>query len=89
MIYDNNGGYKENANELIDNIKQDSHFYVDHLLQEKFIESLEKIVGEKPKLHKVEVDWHSSDEGWYELSYTDFLFDLNDKVLFLHFGASD
>ena len=71
LIYDSRGGFKEDANELIESVKHDNHFYVDHLLQEKFIESIEKIVGKDPKLYKVEIDWHSSNEGWYELYYHD------------------
>ncbi len=89
LIYDEKGHYRKNADQLIENVKQDSRFYIDHLLQEKFIEALEKIVSENPVLYKVEVDWHISDEGWYEMYYNDIIFDLDDHILFLHFGASD
>jgi hypothetical protein len=88
-LFDEKGSPKHNYQELIDNVRLDNKFYIDHLLIDKFLDKIETIVGKEPQLYKVEVNWHISDEGWYELYCNDFLFDLGNKILFLHFGGSD
>jgi len=62
------------------------------LLQNKFLDCLEQIVGRDPQLYRVEIDWHPKDkefEGYYEGYCNDFLFDMDSHILFLHFGGSD
>ena len=59
-------------------------------LIDKFCDCLEKIVSINGQLLKVEIDWNSGEyEGFYECYENDYLFDLGDKILFLHFGSSD
>ena len=89
ILFDENGGLKQNYQDLINKVRLDGNFYIDHLLIEKFLDRIEMIIGKQPQLYKVEVNWHISDEGWYELYYNDFLFDLGNEILFLHFGGSD
>lgn len=91
-LIDERGHPKPGANELIEKVRLDNSFYIDHLLQEKFLDCLEKIVGNQPQLHRVEIDWHpigKEYEGFYEGRCDDFLFDLGSHILFLHFGSSD
>jgi hypothetical protein len=91
-IYNEKGHLKEGVEESIDKIRLDIDFHIDHLYQEKFLDSLEKIVGKTPLLYRVDIDTHPIDteyEGYYESSWNDYLFDLDTKILFLHFGSSD
>ncbi|MBO9731450.1 MAG: hypothetical protein J7623_22610 [Chitinophaga sp.] len=91
-LFDERGHYKQGAKELIEKVRLDNSFYVDHLLQQKFLDCLEQIVGSEPQLYRVEIDWQPSDkafEGYYEGYCNDFLFDMGNQVLFLHFGGSD
>ncbi len=61
-------------------------------LLNNFIDDLGKIIGENYSFYKLQVNWTTDGgkyESWYELYENDYLFDLGEKVLFLHFGASD
>ncbi|WP_163410806.1 hypothetical protein [Flavobacterium ajazii] len=92
ILFDERGHYKQGAEKLIEKIRLDDDFYIDHLLQDKFLDCLENIVGEQPRLYRVEIDWHPKEEeyeGYYEGYCNDFLFDLGNQILFLHFGGSD
>ncbi len=92
LLYDERGHYQTGALEIIEKIRTDRHFYIDHLLQEKFLDHIEKIVTKEPLLLRVEIDWQPKGkdyEGYYEGYCNDFLFDLGSNILFLHFGGSD
>jgi hypothetical protein len=91
-LFDERGHYKQGATELVEKVRLDNKFYIDHLLQEKFLDCLEQIVGNEPQLYRVDIDWQPIDkeyEGFFELYFNDFLFDLDNHILFLHFGGSD
>ncbi|WP_156120734.1 hypothetical protein [Capnocytophaga cynodegmi] len=60
-------------------------------LLDTFLSDIQKIIGDKFLFNKLKVNWDTPDgyEVWYECYENDYLFDLGDKILFLHFGGSD
>ena len=78
--------FTENEAELILN----NHNNVKRLLV-LFINDLEQLVKNNSKFYTVEVHWVNpyDYEGWYETSHNDYLFDLGEQIVFLHFGTSD
>lgn len=60
-------------------------------LLDTFLSDIQKIIGDKFSFNKLKVNWDTPDgyEVWYECYESDYLFDLGDKILFLHFGGSD
>ncbi len=73
-------------------MRKEMNFHIYHLLLYKFCDCLEQFVSKDAELIRVIINWHPKDkpyEGWYEGSSSDFLFDLGNEILFLHFGGSD
>lgn len=60
-------------------------------LLDTFLSDIQKIIGDKFLFNKLKVNWDTPDgyEVWYECYENDYLFDLGEKILFLHFGGSD
>ncbi len=53
-----------------------------------FIENIEDIIKTESKFYCIDINWRVN-EGWYENYANDYVFDLENKILFLHFGSSD
>ncbi|WP_203970375.1 hypothetical protein [Capnocytophaga stomatis] len=60
-------------------------------LLDTFLSDIQKIIGDKFSFNKLKVNWDTPAgyEVWYECYENDYLFDLGEKILFLHFGGSD
>ncbi|RAW00751.1 hypothetical protein [Pseudochryseolinea flava] len=60
-------------------------------LLDTFLISIKKIIGDRYIFYKMKVNWNTPKgyEVWYECYENDYLFDLGEQVLFLHFGGSD
>jgi hypothetical protein len=57
-----------------------------------FIDTVGQLVGDRYTFYRLQVNWHFTDERYewfYECYENDYLFDLGDQFLFLHFGGSD
>jgi hypothetical protein len=89
-----NSEYDGKPNDEFDSISKkiilESHSNCEYLL-ETFLIDVQKIVGEKFIFNKLKVNWDSpfGYEMFYECYENDYLFDLGEKILFLHFGGSD
>ena len=57
----------------------------------KTIDQIGNLVNTDSVFYKVHVNWDSPDgyERWYECYENDYIFDLGNELLFLHFGGSD
>lgn len=62
----------------------------EHIL-DTFLSDIDRIVGERFAFYKLKVHWSTSEgwEQWYECFENDYVFDLGEEILFLHFGESD
>lgn len=60
-------------------------------LLDSFLLDIKKIIGDNFSFNKLKVNWDTPNgyEMWYECYESDYLFDLGEKILFLHFGGSD
>jgi hypothetical protein len=60
-------------------------------LLDTFLLDIQKIIGDNYIFYKLKVNWSTPNgwEMWYECYENDYLFDLGNKILFLHFGGSD
>lgn len=58
---------------------------------DSFINDINKIVKGNFTFYKLKVNWETPKgyEAWYECYENDYLFDLGEQILFLHFGGSD
>ncbi len=61
-----------------------------HIL-DTFLLDIEQIIGEHFSFNKLKVHWSTGEgcEQWYECFENDYLFDLGEEILFIHFGESD
>jgi hypothetical protein len=62
------------------------------ILQENLFKKLELVIANNYEFYSVKVDWNLPEgeyEGFYECYQNDYLFDLGNEILFLHFGSSD
>lgn len=77
---------------IINDIRKNIDFHIYHLLLDKFCDCVEEFLPLNPIFMRVEINWtpeNADYEGFYECYSRDFLFDLGDQILFLHFGISD
>ena len=73
-------------------MRKEMNFHIYHLLLDKFCDCLEQFIPKDAELIRVTIDWSPKNkpyEGYYEGSASDFLFDMGNEILFLHFGISD
>lgn len=54
----------------------------------KFVLRLKELVGNS-ELYKINIEWDVQQDGYFENYNNDYIFDLNDKCLYLHLGGSD
>jgi hypothetical protein len=80
-----NGPRKATVEEEIFRIRNSNCFYIDILIG-IFIQNISSILDDRNyQIYKVKLEG----KGWYEAYYNDYLFDLGDQILFIHFGGSD
>jgi hypothetical protein len=97
ILYDENGRLRENAINLIDKVKQNSQFHIDHVLMDKFFDCMEKIILPNSELIRVCVNPYPENEiyegyyggGHYLGGPNDYYFDLETEILFISFGTYD
>lgn len=73
-------------------MRKEMNFHIYHLLLDKVCDCLEQFISKDAELIKVTIDWNPKDkpyEGYFESESSDFIFDVGDKILYLHFGTSD
>lgn len=60
-------------------------------LLDTFISDIEAIIGTNYSFNRLKVNWSTPTgwELWYECFEQDYLVDLGEKILFIHFGESD
>lgn len=60
-------------------------------LLDSFLLDIQKIIGDRFSFNRLKVNWDTPNgyEVFYECYENDYLFDLGEKILFLHFGGSD
>ncbi len=79
--------------DLFDYFNQNKTLTLDSLekLYENLFEKLEKLILYPCEFYKVDVDWtlNDIDKSFYECYQNDYLFDLGNQILFLHFGSTD
>jgi hypothetical protein len=68
-----------------ENVKITNEYNVEYLLN-LFIEKIENLLPANYTFHTMKVHWSGA---FYECYENDYLFDLKENVLFLHFGSSD
>jgi hypothetical protein len=85
------GHYKNDIEKKIEQLRKDQDLNIDFVVG-KFVQHLKTYVGTDSEIIKIEVNWHppnSEYEGFYECYSNDYIFEIEDKYLYLHFGGSD
>lgn len=88
---DEKGQYRNDIGPKIEKLRKNRDLNIDIVVGE-FVQHLKNYVGDETELIKVEVNWHPPDaqyEGFYECYANDYIFEIGDQYLYLHFGGSD